>query len=379
MALTDNLISHWNLDEASGNALDAHGGNTLTETGGTIASTTGKVGNARDFEAGDTEYFEIADNTDLSTGDIDFTIAAWVKFETLGNYAIISKWTPTGNQREYELGYTAGGTNRFRFQVSTNGSTTVTLSASTFGAPSTGVWYFLTAWHDATNNQLGIAVNAGTPDTVSHTTGVFNGTSAFAMGARPSAVGDYWDGLIDEVGFWKRVLTSDERTALYNGGAGLAYPFSGGGSAVDRTASSAPSTSDAAVRSLTALRSATSAPSTSDAAARALALPRALAEAPSTSDAAARAVSAVRSAASGPSTSDACASVVVVARSASAAPSTSDTITVAAALFRSASASPSTSDAVVYVTGTPAPEDPIQLFYAVPGPISLTYEVDGEP
>jgi hypothetical protein len=31
-------------------------------------------------------------------------------------------------------------------------------------------------------------------------------------------------GLIDEVGFWKRKLTAQEITALYNGGAGL--PFS---------------------------------------------------------------------------------------------------------------------------------------------------------
>ena len=29
------------------------------------------------------------------------------------------------------------------------------------------------------------------------------------------------NGRIDEVGIWKRVLTSDERTAIYNGGAGL--------------------------------------------------------------------------------------------------------------------------------------------------------------
>src|SRR3989304_4743325 len=34
-------------------------------------------------------------------------------------------------------------------------------------------------------------------------------------------------GRIDDVGFWKRVLTSSERSLLYNGGVGLTYPFSG--------------------------------------------------------------------------------------------------------------------------------------------------------
>ena len=34
----------------------------------------------------------------------------------------------------------------------------------------------------------------------------------------------YFDGLIDEVGLWRRVLTAQERTDLWNGGAGLTYP-----------------------------------------------------------------------------------------------------------------------------------------------------------
>ena len=35
----------------------------------------------------------------------------------------------------------------------------------------------------------------------------------------------YHDGLIDEVGVWSRLLTADEKTALYNSGSGLAYPL----------------------------------------------------------------------------------------------------------------------------------------------------------
>ena len=33
------------------------------------------------------------------------------------------------------------------------------------------------------------------------------------------------DGILDEIGFWKRVLTPDERVALYNSGEGLAFPL----------------------------------------------------------------------------------------------------------------------------------------------------------
>jgi hypothetical protein len=33
------------------------------------------------------------------------------------------------------------------------------------------------------------------------------------------------NGQIDEVAIWSRVLTSDERTELFNAGAGKFYPF----------------------------------------------------------------------------------------------------------------------------------------------------------
>jgi hypothetical protein len=228
VALTDNLVSFWSLDEASGNALDAHGSNTLTETSGTIASATGKVSGARDFEAGDTEHFEIADNASLSTGDIDYTIAAWVQLESLATGTIAAKFGTTGNQREWRFYYDATAS-RFRLSVSPTGASagTVTASADTFGVPSTGTWYHVVAWHDSVNNLVGISVNGGTADTTAHATGSINGTAAFTVGVRLDPAADYWDGLIDEVGFWKRVLTSSERTELYNAGNGLAYPFGG--------------------------------------------------------------------------------------------------------------------------------------------------------
>jgi concanavalin A-like lectin/glucanase superfamily protein len=237
VALIDNLISYWKLDEASGDALDAHGTNDLTETSGTIASATGKIGNARDFESADTEYFEIADNADLSTGDIDFTIAAWVNLESLTNGTIASKYETVGNQREYLFFYNANDhvtNNRFSFAVSSDGTgaALVTIDANNFGAPSTGTWYHVVAWHDSVSNQIGISVNAGTPDTASHSAGVFNSTTPFRLGAIFAGGGQFYqlDGLLDEVGFWKRVLTSQERTDLYNGGSGLSYDdFDAGG------------------------------------------------------------------------------------------------------------------------------------------------------
>lgn len=227
MAVIDNLIGYWSLDEASGNALDAHGSNDLTETSGTIASATGKVGNARDFEAADTELFLHSSNADLTTGDIDFSIALWINAESLPGgsavYDYLAKFgLSAGGQAEYLIGYN-DATDRHRIVVrNAADSANVTLEAANAGAASTATWYFIVAWHDSVNNTLNIQVNNGTVDSVSHTVGVNSGTDAFAIGARSNST-SFFDGLIDEVGFWKKCLGSDERTWLYNSGNGRSY------------------------------------------------------------------------------------------------------------------------------------------------------------
>lgn len=208
MSLLTNLISAWELAEASGNALDSHSTNELTETSGTIDST----GGFRDFEAADTEAFRRADNAALSTGDIDFTFSCEVNAETLVDFAtIIAKWDTNS---EYLLWFMS---NRFRFGVGT-GAAQVFAVANTFGAPSTATLYRIRCWHGSVNNLVGIAVN-GVEDTVSHSGGVMDSAHAFEIGGNVNNA-IYWDGLIRRVRFWKRLLTANEAAAL---DAGLAY------------------------------------------------------------------------------------------------------------------------------------------------------------
>lgn len=227
MALADNLISYWSLDEASGNATDSHGSNTLTDLN-TVTSAVGKIGNARDFEADNSEALTSTDNASLSTGDIDWTIAAWVQIESLTTRCVFGKGDGAGpSTDEYVLRTVAS---KFRWSVS-RASAYTDLTASTFGTVTTGTWYFVVAWHDSAANQIGISVNAGTADTASHSTGPNDTAKGFAIGRYGELSAQYWDGLIDEVGFWKRVLTGAERTELYNGGAGRDYAYVSGGAA----------------------------------------------------------------------------------------------------------------------------------------------------
>jgi hypothetical protein len=232
MSLLDDLIAYWKMDEASGNAPDAHSSDDLT-LAGSVGSGTGKINGGRDFSgtgsANNLLYH--ANNSDFATGDVDFTFSCWVNFDSLsGNRHLITKDT-TGSNAEYYLVY--NNTNgRLEFTVYSSagygGGTTVT--ASNFGAPSTGTWYHVVAWHDSGNNQIGISVN-GTSNTAGHSTGVWSpggSTERFQVGGSPYSG---MDGVIDEVGYWKnRVLTSGDISDLYNGGSGLSYDdFAGGG------------------------------------------------------------------------------------------------------------------------------------------------------
>jgi hypothetical protein len=220
-SLLTSLVAYWKLDEASGTRNDSVGANHLTDNN-TVMSTTGKVGDAADLVRANSESLSIADNAALSVGDIDFTVGAWVKFNLNGasfpsTFHLVSK--TGGSADEYWL--ESDGYN-FRFRVYAGGNLYSATEAITVVS---GTWYYLVGWHDATANTVNLIVNNGTPTSTS-TTGAVpdNSNSSFNIGRYGSGV-FYDDGQVDEVGLWKRLLTSDERTELYNSGNGKTYPF----------------------------------------------------------------------------------------------------------------------------------------------------------
>ena len=228
MAILDNLVSYWKLDEESGERADSHGSNPLSDNN-TVLYDTGKIGNAANFELDNAEYLSHADNADLSfSGNDPFTIACWVNMETKDGTAnrIVSKSAGEGNI-EYRLSYRGDDSDAFVFEVSHDGDGSGLNRAeeTTVGDPDLATWYFVVAWHDPDADVLAIQVNNNTADTQAHANGVYDGASVFCVGILNTGEAQGFDGLIDELGLWNRVLTAPEKTLLYNGGDGLAYPF----------------------------------------------------------------------------------------------------------------------------------------------------------
>jgi Concanavalin A-like lectin/glucanases superfamily len=214
-----NLQAFWELGEASGTRNDSHGTNHLTDNN-TVSSTTGKVGNAADFERDNTEYLSIADNAALSMGDIDFSIAGWVQFESLtaDDQVLISKGDLFAYATaEFSLELTAS--DLLRFYV---GDGTASDSVIDIVTISTATWYFFYAYHEAATNQMGISVNDGTV-TTGDCGGSYDSGLELTLGRWANFAGGYHDGLLDQVGIWKRLLTPAEVTFLYNSGSGRSY------------------------------------------------------------------------------------------------------------------------------------------------------------
>ena len=216
--LLTNLTSYWKLDEASGDAVDAHGSNTLTDTN-TVGSGTGLVyGTVRDFERDNSEYFSITSNASLVVGSTSCSWAAWVKLESDASSAtIFSKWDNSNGG--YSLRW-----NSYTFLAEFNstsgfgGYTTLATSADFVQA----TWYFVALTYE-NGVGLSLSVNAGTPVTTSYTGAVYDNSYAFEIG-RQAGTGRYWDGLLGPAMFWKgRVLTSGDLTLLYNSGNGKLY------------------------------------------------------------------------------------------------------------------------------------------------------------
>jgi hypothetical protein len=100
-----------------------------------------------------------------------------------------------------------------------------------------GNWYFLVCWYDLAKGTIQIQVNNGPIDTLRLEPGIssYDSPHEFTMGASAIYHDGYMNGRIDEVGIWKRILTDEERAALYNQGTGNAYDPSRYTFSVDHT------------------------------------------------------------------------------------------------------------------------------------------------
>jgi hypothetical protein len=222
--LLTTLITYWALDEASGTRVDSTGIKNLVPINAPVGAA-GKINNGCQFVAASSQYLLAGDSATLRVTS-SFTFSAWAKLasNTGGAELVLAKdeGSTSGGLRDYSIFHhpTAG------YVFSVNDPATIAVAVGT--PASTGVWTHIVVWWDSADSKLRIRIN-DTTTYVSTMTGALTQTAAnFYMGVYGNNAGGataatYFDGIIDEVGFWKRLLTASEITVLYNGGNGTPY------------------------------------------------------------------------------------------------------------------------------------------------------------
>jgi hypothetical protein len=199
------------LNESAGTVATDTSGN---QRNGTLFNspiwTAGKVGNGLALN-GSSQYVGVPNIHVAGSG---ITVAAWVKFSSFPaneDQRIVSKASdPTEAGHYWMLGHTNSGSERLRFRLKTNGTTSTLVASS--GDLSTNVWYHAAAVYDGSNMLLylngslvGSLAKSGSIDT--------NSAVPVNIGRNPDSYG-YFAGTVDEVKIFDRGLSPTEVAAL---------------------------------------------------------------------------------------------------------------------------------------------------------------------
>ena len=235
-SLTQGLAGYWPF---CGNANDDSGkGNNGTVNGATL--TTDRFGNTNSAYSfnGTSNYIEIPHSTSLNFGTKDFTISAWAKpsqYQNIDQHIITKErgLAPDNNQFRMSIQRSANvnqSDKHYYFTSATppapgNGlnwtSATGYVLQSNSIAPIT-TWSFITVVRTGINYKLYInGILNSTDNTPSGLTQDYSlNFQNLVLGAGQQATGTlkggFFNGIIDDIGFWNRALTTNEITQLYN-------------------------------------------------------------------------------------------------------------------------------------------------------------------
>jgi hypothetical protein len=209
------LANYWKMDETSDGSGAVQRNDTistmhLTDTN-TCPSVAGIIGNGAQFVIANSERLGGAHG---GLGNFDFTIAGWYYADaSVGNQSILGS-----SNGKLWLRLQADNKIVLRLNDGTDHE------CGPAAAPSLAAWHYFVAWYDATLDKQFLQIDNGTAAEVANTGGVSAGAFTLQFASHAGAL-FFFGGRIDEVGYWTRVLTADERTELYNSGVGKTHPF----------------------------------------------------------------------------------------------------------------------------------------------------------
>jgi hypothetical protein len=215
------LGAYWPLDEATGTTrVDSVGGLDAIDHG-TVALGTGVLGGDAVFNG--SNYLLVADDPAIRFAG-SFTLTCWFRVNSVDFGGSIGM---VGKIGEYFLVYFPD-VQYVRGYFSFDGGTTfATVNSISAGVLAVGERHFAAISYDADAHEIWVSIDGGAKDRIAVTgTPPGNLTGDFGIGGH--AGGDQQlNGELEKVAIYQRSLSSADLSSLFNGGTGLAYPFTG--------------------------------------------------------------------------------------------------------------------------------------------------------
>lgn len=217
------LVSCYDLDEASGETrVDATGTNDLADTN-SVDADTGVIGDAADFNSGGTSDEEYLSKTSPSGVEplTDMTVGGWFRFNTVADdRQPVTVFDSTAGTFAWRF-ITAGS--KIQFQVY-DGSTLGSITSNT--TLSTDTWYHIVATWDggASAGSRGLIYIDGSDDTNTDDTpsSMQDVSTPLVLGNRDGyPAGGFFEGDLDIVFIHDVVLSGSNISDIYNSGTGI--------------------------------------------------------------------------------------------------------------------------------------------------------------
>jgi len=202
--ISDDLVACWDMEEESGTRYDAVGDNDLTDNN-TVARNNGLVNYAADFDDSNDEYLSRGHGPEFVWNS--FTVVIWVKPDDNDTSKFISKYGESGTL--YSEWFLQSKDDQYRFFVTDGEGNNNELWEGEVSPEYT----LVVALYDNESSQIGIIVNAD--ELITDTFSMSPDTPAdFQVSST------FYNGQIDTTAIWRRALSLDELTWIYNSGQG---------------------------------------------------------------------------------------------------------------------------------------------------------------
>jgi PKD repeat protein len=227
-SLYNGLTSAWNFN---GDAADEVGPDTFSLVNSPTFST-GLIGQSVGFARASNQYLTVADDASQALGE-QFSLSIWFRLSSthfLSRQALLSKWDVALSQGAWYAYLFDAGAIQVHWVLGTDSG----LNDVQLGSADRDTWTHLAVVYDgtqSTDDTRFIAYLNGAPQELTFDLSVPSTLQTSAADLQlgnlfNAASGVYaFDGDADAAALWNRPLTADEVALLYNGGAGLEYPF----------------------------------------------------------------------------------------------------------------------------------------------------------